>query len=92
MKYEVSWKERYNISLKEEFTIIDIMKLRCCGNPRASKIRQKAIEYCLENDIDIEPHKVPAIAVFAVTELDSSYYYDKAIQENKILALNACEV
>lgn len=92
MKHEVSWKERYEISLKEEFTIIDIMKLRNCGNPRASKIRQNAVKYCIENCIDIEAHKVPSIAVFAVTGRDITYYYDKAIQESKINNLVSCEV
>ena len=91
MKYDVSWKERYLISLKEEFTILDIMKLRSCGNPRATKIRKQAICYCLENEIPLEVQKVPAIAVFEVTGCDVDYYYKKACQEAKSFDLAICE-
>lgn len=45
----LSWKQKYVLGLKESLTIKEIMQLRDCGQPKATKIRDKSIKYCIKN-------------------------------------------
>lgn len=85
MKEQITWCEKYELCLKENLSIREIMQLRDCGYPHATNLRDDAIKYCLENDIEILSKKIPTIAIFAITKLDESYYYNKMIQESKCL-------
>lgn len=87
MKVNLSWKEKYRLSLQEEFTLKDIMKLRDCGASRASSIRKQAVTYSLKNNLYIGSQKVPAEAVFAITGCGIDYYYDRMLQEHKMIVL-----
>lgn len=85
--HHYTWKERYRLSLKEEYTLKDIMKLRDCGPTRATEIRKLAINYSLKNKLHLGSQKVPAEAVFAVTGLGIDYYYERMLQEHKLTVL-----
>lgn len=82
MENSVKWLEKYLLSLEDFLSQRDIMKLFSCTQSRANAIRQKAIEYCLINDIYYYS-KVPSEAVFEVTGKDSNYFYDKAVKEKQ---------
>jgi len=88
MKANLTWKEKYCLSLQEEYTLKEIMKLRDCGASRASEIRKQAIKYSLKNGLYLGSQKVPAEAVFAVTGFGINYYYDRMLQEHKMLVLD----
>lgn len=81
----IKWSQKYELGLKERLSIKEIMLLRDCGQPTAIEIRNKAIDYCVANDIDFPTKSIPTEAVFAVTKLGLDYYYDKMIQESKCL-------
>lgn len=85
MKKHLSWKEKYILALKEEFTVKDIMQLRDVGQPRALEIRNKAINYCLLNNITLYTRKVPVEAILEVTGYNLEYYYDKMLKEKEVL-------
>lgn len=85
---KITWKEKYSLALKETLNTKEIMMLREVGQPKALKLRQLAIEYCIMNNIPIDGRKVPTEAVFKVTGLNLSYYYDKMLLEAKIDLLN----
>lgn len=87
----LSWRQKYVLGLKESLTIKEIMQLRDCGQPKATKIRDKSIKYCIKNNIELGSRKVPTDVVFQVTNLDLSYYYKKMVQENKMFNLSEVE-
>lgn len=80
----LSWREKYKLALKEALTIKEIMLLRECGQPKATKIREESIQYCLKNNIETEFRRVSTLAVFAITGLNLDYYYEKMLQEQRI--------
>lgn len=85
MKNSIKWSEKYKLALKESLSIKDIMNLRDCGQPKATKIRDEAIKYCIENNIRYESKKVPTEIVLNVTNYDLNYYYEKMLLESKCL-------
>ena len=87
MSKEISWKEKFELVLKEELTIKDIMLLCSVGQPRATLIRKKAIELCMNNDIKLYSLQVPTEAVLKVINKDINYYKDKMNLEYEISRL-----
>ena len=87
MSKEISWKEKFELVLKEELTIKDIMLLCSVGQPRASIIRKKAIELCMNDDIKLYSMQVPTEAVLKVINKDINYYKDKMNLEYEISRL-----
>lgn len=83
MKKILSWREKYLLALKEKLTINEIMLLRDCGQPTAAKIREQAIRYCAENDIEFDCRRTPTEAIFEITNLNLDYYYQKMLLEAK---------
>lgn len=84
---EITWCEKYLLAMKESLTLKEIMKLRSVGQPRAFKIRQEAIDYCIMNNIQIEGKWIPTVAIFEVTGMYLDYYYNKMIDESKALEI-----
>ena len=87
MSKEISWKEKFELVLKEELTIKEIMMLCSVGQPRASIIRKKAIELCMDDDIKLYSMQVPTEAVLKVINKDINYYKDKMNLEYEISRL-----
>ena len=87
MSKEISWKEKFELVLKEELTIKEIMMLCSVGQPRASIIRKKAIESCMNDDIKLYSMQVPTEAVLKVINKDINYYKDKMNLEYEISRL-----
>jgi hypothetical protein len=87
MSKEISWKEKFELVLKEELTIKEIMMLCSVGQPRASIIRKKAIELCMNDDIKLYSIQVPTEAVLKVINKDINYYKDKMNLEYEISRL-----
>lgn len=87
MSKEISWKEKFELVLKEELTIKEIMMLCSVGQPRASIIRKKAIELCMSEDIKLYSQQVPTEAVLKVINKDINYYKDKMNLEYEISRL-----
>ena len=87
MSKEISWKEKFELVLKEELTIKEIMMLCSVGQPRASIIRKKAIELCISEDIKLYSQQVPTEAVLRVINKDINYYRDKMNLEFEICRL-----
>lgn len=85
MKQALRWCDKYELGLKENLSVNEIMKLRDCGRPKATAIRDDVIKYCVLNGIEIDLRKVPTSVVFVITGYDLDYYYDKMIQESKCL-------
>lgn len=81
----LSWREKYKLALKEALTIKEIMLLRECGQPKATKIRDDSIRYCEDNNIETNVRRVSTEAVFKITGFDLQYYYDKMMQERNYL-------
>ena len=81
MKKILNWREKYSLALKEQLTIKEIMLLRDCGQPKAVKLREKAIEYCASHDIEFEYRKIPTQVIFEITNLNLDYYYNKMLLE-----------
>lgn len=81
----LSWRDRYIESLKEDQTIKGIMRLRNTSTLVAMDIRNSAIEYLKEKNPNyiVPKTKVPTEAVFAVTGHDQRYYYQKMMDERK---------
>ena len=77
MSKEISWKEKFELVLKEELTIKEIMMLCSEGQPRATIIRKKTIELCMNEDVRIYSQQVPTEAVLKVINKDINYYKDK---------------
>lgn len=88
MSKEISWKEKFELVLKEELTIKEIMMLCSVGQPRASIIRKKAIELCISEDIKLYSQQVPTEAVLRVINKDINYYRDKMNLEFEICRLS----
>ena len=87
MSKEISWREKFELVLKEELTIKDIMLLCSVGQPRASIIRKKAIELCMNDDIKLYSMQVPTEAVLKVINKDINYYKNKMNLEYEISRL-----
>ncbi|MBR4350649.1 MAG: hypothetical protein IKP98_00255 [Bacilli bacterium] len=87
MSKEISWKEKFELVLKEELTIKEIMMLCSVGQPRASIIRKKAIELCMSEDIKLYSQQVPTEAVLRIINKDINYYRDKMNLEFEICRL-----
>ena len=87
MSKEISWKEKFELVLKEELTIKEIMMLCSVGQPRATLIRKKAIELCMSEDIKLYSQQVPTEAVLRVINKDINYYKDKMNLEYEISRL-----
>ena len=87
MSKEISWKEKFGLVLKEELTIKEIMMLCSVGQPRATIIRKKAIELCMNDDIKLYSMQVPTEAVLKVINKDINYYKDKMNLEYEISRL-----
>lgn len=83
MKNKTTWKDRYLISISEDCTIKDIMLLRNCGEPTATKIRDDCRDYCIANDIEFNMRKIPTCSVLAVTNKDIEYYYNQMMLESR---------
>ena len=83
MKKILNWRDKYLLALKEQLTIKEIMLLRDCGQPKAAKIREQAIRYCAENNIEFDCRRTPAQAIFEITNLNLDYYYQKMLLEAK---------
>ena len=75
MSKEISWREKFELVLKEELTIKDIMLLCSVGQPRAILIRKKAIELCMNDNIELYSMQVPTEAVLKVINKDINYYF-----------------
>ena len=86
MKLNLNWRDKYVLALKETLTIKEIMLLRDCGQPKATKIRNDAIQYCITHDIEFESRRTPTAVVLQITNLGLEYYYEKMLQEAKALA------
>lgn len=84
MEPRMNWAGKYELSLREYLTLKDIMKLRECGQPTATVIRNKAITYCSKNNIEITSMRVPTGAVLAVTKCGIDYYHEKMLREREI--------
>lgn len=87
MSKEISWKEKFELVLKEELTIKEIMMLCSVGQPRASIIRKKAIELCMNEDVRLYSQQVPTETVLKVINKDINYYKDKMNLEYEISRL-----
>lgn len=87
MSKEISWKEKFELVLKEELTIKEIMMLCSVGQPRATLIRKKAIELCMNDNIELYSMQVPTEAVLKVINKDINYYRDKMNLEFEICRL-----
>ncbi len=87
MSKEISWKEKFELVLKEELTIKEIMMLCSVGQPRATLIRKKAIELCMSEDIKLYSQQIPTEAVLKVINKDINYYRDKMNLEFEICRL-----
>lgn len=87
MSKEISWREKFELVLKEELTIKDIMLLCSVGQPRATLIRKKAIELCMNDNIKLYSMQVPTEAVLRVINKDINYYRDKMNLEFEICRL-----
>lgn len=81
----LSWKDKYHMALQENLTIKDIMLLRDCGQPKATAIRDAAVQYCIDNKLETTVRGVNTEAVFETTGFDLQYYYNKMMQEQKYL-------
>lgn len=82
---KLSWCDKYRLALNESLSIKEIMLLRDCGQPKATRIRNEAIQYCVANDIEFESRRTPTEVVFKITNLGLEYYYNKMLQESKVL-------
>lgn len=82
---KAKWSKRYELSISENITVKGIQQLCDCGQPKAMEIRNNALAYCGANNIDIYTRSVPTDAVLKIINKDIQYYYDKMIQESKII-------
>ena len=89
MKNKASYKERYLLSISETLSLKEISLLLGVGLSTASKIRSKALDYCIVNDIPLYTQQVPTEVVLIVTGRSSQYYYDKYLLESKVKPLGA---
>lgn len=84
-KNRLPWYKKYELSLQESLSIQEIMLLRDVCYHTAKKIKEKAIHYCIENDIEmLSSYSIPTEAVLFVTDKDIEYYYQKMILESRI--------
>lgn len=81
----LNWCDKYKLGLKEKLSVKEIMQLRDCGQPKALKIRNEALKYCLDNQIEFDSKGTPTEVIFIVTNLNLDYYYNKMLLENKCI-------
>ncbi len=84
MSKEISWKEKFRLILKDELSIKDIMKLCSVGQPRATRIRNKALEYAKTHNIRSYSVFVPTDAVLKVLNKDATYFLNKMNLESNL--------
>ena len=84
---KISWAEKYKLAISENLNTNGIMQLRDCGRPRATSIREDAIKYCVENNLYFDARNIPTSSILAVTGFNINYYYDKMLDEYKLLQL-----
>lgn len=85
MKKCITWKDKYSLSLKENLTLNEIMRLRDCGKPKARELRNLAIEYCIRENIEYGSKSIPTEAILEVTHRDIDFYFDKMMKEKEII-------
>ena len=85
MKKILNWRDKYALALQENLTIKDIMLLRDCGQPKATAIRDAAVQYCVDNKLETTVRGVNTEAVFEITGMNLQYYYNKMMQEQHYL-------
>lgn len=81
MKKKMSWNEKYLLILNDYLSIKDIMNLFDIGQPRATKIRNEAIDYSIHNNIEVFEKLAPTEAILAVSDKDKEYFKNKMYQE-----------
>lgn len=86
-KTVLSWKEKFDIAMKERFTVKDIMNLYEVGQHTASRYRKNALTYCKTHKIPVDVKAVPSEAVFATTNRSLEYYEKKMIMEANAINL-----
>lgn len=84
----LSWRDKYILALNETINLKQISLLRGCGSTKANTIKSAALRYCLENDLDTDGKNIPVEAIFAVTGKPLEFYYNKMIDEARIVALS----
>ena len=82
---KLNWREKYRLALQETLTIKEIMSLRDVGQPKATLIRNDAVKYCIDNNLDITSKGVDTSAVLEITGKNLEYYYNKMIGEQRCL-------
>ena len=88
MKKIYTWFERYQIALKENLSVKEIMILRNVGQPTALQLRREAINYCLKNDIEIISNKAPTEVIMRLTGKALEFYYEKMVLELEAIELH----
>lgn len=84
MKSKISYKDRYLLSISETLSVKEISLLLGVGSASASKIRSKALNYCIDNDIPLYTQQVPTEAVLIVAGKSIDYYFNKYMLEHKL--------
>ncbi len=80
--------ERVLVSLKDNYTIHDIQILLEVGQPKATEVRNRCLEWCALNDIEVFSKGVPAEAFHEVTNHRFTYEkFNNIYNEAKKLAL-----
>lgn len=88
MRNEFTWYDRYQIALKEDLSIKDIMLLRNVGQPTAINLRREALEYCIKNDITVMNNKPPTEVLMLLTGKDLDFYHEKMVLELEAIKLH----
>ncbi len=84
MTEKLSWKEKYCLSLNDNLSIKDIMKLFDCGQPKATMIRNETVRVCNEDRIIRIGNKVPTDIVLSLVGRSRDYYYQRMLDERKL--------
>lgn len=89
MKNKMSWNEKYILVLNDYLSIKDIMNLFDIGQPRATKLRNEAIDYASHNDLDVFGKLVPTEAILTISGKDKEYFKEKMYLEMEALECQA---
>lgn len=89
MTSKVSWRDKYVLSISESLSNKEISMLCGVGETKASYIRRKAEQYCIENDIPLMGKRIPTEAVLAVINHDIDYYSHRMQLENRLVLMEA---
>lgn len=86
MKTKISWKEKYIISISEYCSTKDIQRLLEVGSDKAREIKKKVELECISNKKPLyTTTKVPTEALLQYVNKSTAYYYQKMIDENKVV-------